>query len=86
MIEHDWGYEGPDESVGIFGYMVWHEECPKSDDLNECEATDSETVIGMKFVPRDGYTMVETRTQYTCPACGAHTYVYDCDVSTLEDE
>ena len=60
----DWYFEGPDESVGIFGTLVEH-QCG---DVGEAEQT-AETLRS------EGTEVVQTRT-YTCP-CGATTNVVD---------
>jgi hypothetical protein len=57
----EWGYEGPDESVGIFGEVWWHEDCPLADDRdNEIAATEEV----------DGFDLI-----LTCPQCQARCLV-----------
>lgn len=75
-----WGFEDADPSVGIFGYSVWHDACKQWQD-EDC--TPAETVIGLRYVPRNGYVEVETRTQFTCPFCGEVAYMYDTDISSF---
>jgi len=37
-----WGLEGPDESVGIFGWAVWHQSCKdeNADTVRGAEVSD----------------------------------------------
>lgn len=85
-ISLGWQYEGPDTSVGIFGYTVWHEKCEVSDSWESCDATDTETLVGLTFTPRNGYVEVKSRTRFTCPACGATADMYDTDISSIGEE
>jgi len=72
MPNEDWGYEGPDESVGIFGEEFIHEGCtmvvgPGNDEILGVEHYEEQ--LG---VP-DHTGVVEVGHRLTCKDCGAWT-------------
>lgn len=56
-----WGYEGPDESVGIFGETFYHDECPG-------EYADAEHEEKWTGQVKDGHEIVIHTL--VCPTCG----------------
>ncbi len=72
-----WSYEGPDPSVGIFGHLWMHDDCPQFND----EAMDSSVLEHMDEFHFEGEGMnQEVVTTWTLEcSCGATVTVRDYD-------
>ena len=76
-IPDGWSYEGPDESVGIFGHSWTHEACSYPVDTVH-EETVREWRVGDNL---------HSLVVLTCSACAAATAVEDVDyIGPDEDE
>jgi hypothetical protein len=70
-VTEGWYIEGPDESVGIFGWTIYHDECPcfsAGDPLDEGQ----EPAIQQIFLGYLGWGVNRGRevlTMFTCRDC-----------------
>jgi hypothetical protein len=91
-IPEGWGFESADWSVGICGDSIWHDDCPAigneypSDDIEKLWLNPDFELVGMTFVPKNGYTELVTRTRYTCKVCGEFGDFFDTDIYSFESE
>lgn len=83
-----WGYEGPDESVGIFGEQWTHEDCevltgPGHDEYKGVEM--SETQIG-KWGSVDSNGMAMFVRTLKCNDCGQKVSFNTVEFMGLDEE
>ena len=72
-----WSFEGPDESVGIFGYSWEHEDCDEP--RGEEEVTVTEDTAREWFVGSGWKRNLHSLVVLTCSACSAATAVETVD-------
>ncbi len=76
-----WAFEGPDPSVGIFGWTMLHDACP-SDTDPDCQ------YVFVGYEGERGNRIAHYAEGFTCLACGAQLLILqrEYDPEDPEDE